>query len=238
MLQQATALSRLSLTGVNVTDTQPTKSGRSKERVIVATEDQAAQAVLELLSKLPSLAELDLVCQSSLDQLGGIGLALGGVLGGMQHLRRISLGRISLQPSILSRFPQLQHLALHEVYILMHGSSNGASQASVLLPAVGKLDKLRHLALSGMQLGGCAHQPQQYTALTASSHLTELSIINDSSAWGPPAIPKEALRHMLPAGKQLSHLRVLQLDPSKGPPMSAKYATACFESAGSSAALH
>lgn len=276
VLWQATALARLALGGLGVTAASRTASPREQLMQIAlkggSTSQKISQAMRKLLSKAPFLTELDLMRQTC---TGKLDLAKGGVLSGMQHLRRISLGRkactlrnlsalptslaalvlegnrkaqhsislqhvshvtaltalqelqltrFSLQPAILTSFPQLQHLSLNYVDILVQDSAGQligrwsgaddyhASQASAsLLAAVGQLQHLQHLELSGVVFDACA-DPQQYAALTASSHLTKLVICSQHD--------EQALQYMLPGGKQLPHLRHLQLDPTTGPFMS------------------
>lgn len=85
-----------------------------------------------------------------------------------------------------------------------------------LLGAVGRLTQLEELDLAEAQLTEI-NKLQLLTALTASSHLTALRILESSADGGPPSapLPPGALLHMLPQGKQLPRLSSLGLEADK-----------------------
>jgi hypothetical protein len=126
------------------------------------------------------------------------------VLSSLQHLTQLRVqgcyGRALLEPDALAGVTQLQHLEL--VYCQIVG--NGAAQ---LLPHVQHMQQLTYLDLGasicsrGLNLPAAA---AVYSALTASSELQHLSINRCTILAG-------AWQHMFPTGRQLLHLRELDI---------------------------
>jgi hypothetical protein len=101
------------------------------------------------------------------------------------------------EAAVLAGRTQLQHLALEQCVV-----QDGAAGVTELLSYLQDLLQLTHLAL------GCSLQaiapPAAYSALTASSKLQHLEFCDC-------ALPADLWQHVLPAGRRLPHLRVLDV---------------------------
>jgi len=110
-------------------------------------------------------------------------------------LRKVSIQRASLDPSILQDCTQLHGLALHWVNIV------GAGGAAALLSLLGRLQQLKSLKFFQPEYDWPA---AAYTSLTASSHLHELAVYIDS-------LPPGVWQCVFPSDRQLPALRDLTL---------------------------
>ena len=132
-------------------------------------------------------------------------------MSGLQRLTRLQLatsdrygtdhGHVSVEPAALSGKTGLQHLELCKGRI-----AYGAAGEGQLLAHVGELQQLAYLSLCDSLIHhaappGSDNSAAAYSALTASSKLQHLNI--------ECCMPAQAWEHMLPAGKQLPHLRTL-----------------------------
>jgi hypothetical protein len=77
-----------------------------------------------------------------------------------------------------------------------------------LLQCIGTLPALQQLTFKNMSLARHKYV-QQLSALTASSELTSLRVMETAGAGAP--LPQEALQYMFPAGKQMPNIRELQV---------------------------
>jgi hypothetical protein len=105
----------------------------------------------------------------------------------------------------LSNLQRLKHLCLTRQ--VLGRSDTGLSK---LLAALQHLTQLQHLKLSNMVLHRVSVQgssSQTFFALTASTQLTALDLVDYDSTPVPPA----AFQHIFPTGRVLPHLRVLIL---------------------------
>lgn len=86
-----------------------------------------------------------------------------------------------------------------------------------LLSAIGQMTQLQHLQLSNVDstLTEEGIQQLQFSPLTSSSHLTLLQL----SVSGGMPLPKFGLQQIMPQGKVLPHLRVLQLEGHRFNPL-------------------
>jgi hypothetical protein len=138
-----------------------------------------------------------------------------------QHarLQELTLIRVGFEVEALQRLSDLQHLSLDDCADIKPNPNDSPCgwQARrrwiAWLLAVGHFTQLRHLRVTDMALP--VHDDdvadiQRVTALTASSQLTSLQVTN--SQFDQPLLPKEALQHMLPPGKQLPHMKQLELE--------------------------
>jgi hypothetical protein len=139
---------------------------------------------------------------------------LGGVPGQAQHaqLQEPQLTGLRFEVEALQQLSDLQHLSLSNCIAATQGPDDWKldwrDRRTAWLLAVGHLTQLRHLQLTDMGLGDVA-ELQHVTALAASSQLSSLQVTTRS--FNPPLLPKQALQHMLPSGKQLPHLKRLEL---------------------------
>jgi hypothetical protein len=118
---------------------------------------------------------------------------------------------------VLEELPQLQSLHLENAELVGHGrvfTDAGAFSHQVqgtdwLLHIIGRLTALQDLVLTDMALD--QHSPiQRLSALTASSELRSLCIVDGGGEDGP--LPPQALEHLFPAGKQMPNFRELYLE--------------------------
>lgn len=129
----------------------------------------------------------------------------------MSNLQELQLEWMRLDPAALHSCTKLQLLDLYIFTIVVDGADDtGAGECwRALLWAVGRLTQLRHLELAQPKNVSRAPDPSCFTALTASSHLTSLEL--QSTMINSGFMPSRALQHMLPPGRQMPHLRQLQL---------------------------
>jgi hypothetical protein len=143
------------------------------------TEDQALSRLWQRLRLLPQLTELNLRVNVNLTA------ADIGPLSRLQHLQRLDLRLKNLQ-------------------------STRTSQPGELLTTLQHLTQLQHLNLHHTDCTlyrVSAQQHQCFSALTASTQLTGLQIVN--LCWIP--VPQPAFQHMFPPGRVLPYLKELQL---------------------------
>lgn len=139
---------------------------------------------------------------------------LGGVPDQHQYarLQELTLTGVRFEVEALQQLSDLQHLSLNNCVAVTQSPDDfrwdWRDRRNAWLLALGHLTQLRHLQLTDMGLGDVA-EVQHVTALAASSQLTALQVTTRN--FSPPALPKMALQHMLPAGKQLPHLKRLEL---------------------------
>jgi hypothetical protein len=141
---------------------------------------------------------------------------------------------VTLEVAALQQLPHLRRLRLNRCRLQTHpkiGDGDSASddedtadyedpggfdgpalnriaRTEALLTALGNMTQLQDLQLDDMRLARLTN-PQYATGLTASSQLTALQV--SDFVYGQPVLPKQSLQHMLPAGKQLPHLKRLKL---------------------------
>lgn len=120
-----------------------------------------------------------------------------------------------MDPSLLCKWPTLRHLHLCELELDLGPGDDSDDSDDInndpalknLLTSLCSLTKLQDLELFNMYLSSDVDL-QHYSALTASPHLTVLRI-TDSTIM---PVPAQALHHVLPAGKRMLPLQVLELD--------------------------
>jgi hypothetical protein len=131
------------------------------------------------------------------------------LLSGLQHLTRLQLGHIKVAPDVVAGRTQLQHLQLEGCSV--PGAAAGQAQ---LLSHLQSLQELTHLDLHGSlqpAFGQLATPPAAaYSALTASSKLQHLNVRFCT-------LPAGTWQHILPAGRQLSHLQTLDISDVRLP---------------------
>jgi hypothetical protein len=130
------------------------------------------------------------------------------MVSGLQRLTRFEIhgtaGTFGVKPDILLSQTQLQHLALR--HLRVDGAGPGVQQ---LLLHLQQMQRLTYLDFRARPLHRfftlqASAPPAAYSALTASSKLQHLDISGCK-------VPAGVWEHMFPAGKQLPHLRVLNV---------------------------
>jgi hypothetical protein len=144
-------------------------------------------------------------------KLAGVNTFTAGALSGLQLLKHLfvegSHGKtVFFEPDALAGKSRLQHLTVMACRIA--GGSAGHMQ---LLAHLQIMQQLTHLDLGSTSLLGPEPSPtaQAYSALTASSQLQHLEISEK--------LPLGVWQHMFPAGRQLPHLKVLDISHVRHP---------------------
>lgn len=128
------------------------------------------------------------------------------------NLLHLQLDNMCLQTGVLQSLPKLHKLALHGVTLASAAAADGFQQSDAervqdLLAAIGQLTRLRHLDLAMTdddQHLSEVPEVSSFAALTASSHLTALRVTTEATHWRHRRLlPRQAVLHMLPEGKQL-----------------------------------
>lgn len=133
---------------------------------------------------------------------------------GLPGLLHLKLGSCTVPPTLLASVTQLQQLSLQECDLLPKDMYSGFMTPGTvaLLEALTKLTSLRDLRLRDQLLDtrGTIISPQHFSALTASSQLTGLTLV---PRWGSGCMPLPcgAVQHMLPPGRQLQSLQHLTI---------------------------
>jgi hypothetical protein len=110
-------------------------------------------------------------------------------------------GGVEVEPEALAGKTQLQHLDLDLNYTVL----GAAAEVAQLLSHIQQLQELTHLRLPHLRADGEGAPPAAaYSALTASSKLQHLDITDCRVAAG-------IWEHLFPAGRQLPHLRSLNI---------------------------
>lgn len=115
----------------------------------------------------------------------------------------------ALQPALLGSVAQLRHLQLIGCSLLpspidVEYQTQGTA---ALLDVLTQLTALQHLGLELRKMDIVSIPPQRFSALTASSHLTQLCIATEEVR----PLPLHAVQHMIPAGRQMPLLQVLSI---------------------------
>jgi hypothetical protein len=139
--------------------------------------------------------------------LAGVHTFNAGALSGLQLLKHLFVegvppgGTTVFEPDALAGKTQLQHLVVLACRIA--GGSAGHMQ---LLAHLQIMQQLTHLDMGRTSLLGPEPSPtaQAYSALTDSSQLQYLQLSEE--------LPPGVWQHMFPAGRQLPHLRVLNVN--------------------------
>jgi hypothetical protein len=112
-----------------------------------------------------------------------------------------------IPPTALASMTQLQRLDLAQCLVSPAGLSNDAAAdsagAATLLDLVPKLQHLQQLQLTVPRLCNVSTPFTAFSALTASSRLTELAM----AAEGKPPLPADAVQRMFAPGKKLLQLK-------------------------------
>ena len=132
-------------------------------------------------------------------------------LAGMAHLTRLQVKQCRVEPAALAGKTQLQHLGLDRCSI-----PGGAAGVAALLSYLPPLQQLTHLSLpASLKWSADVEEgppAAAYSALTASSKLQLLNLavcmLPVSAGVLPPA---GVWQHILPTGRQLPHLQVLDI---------------------------
>lgn len=130
-------------------------------------------------------------------------------------LLHLSLDSCAVPSVVLGSIPQLQKLTMEDCLLLTgnHDDDFGdfdAAGTETLLDVLPKPTALQalELKLDSLDTSGDV-APQRFSALTASSCLTELVI----SPPGCASLPRGAAQHMFPAGRQMPLLQHLSISP-------------------------
>jgi hypothetical protein len=153
---------------------------------------QVASA-LQPLEALTALVDLRLSCQ-------GRNLVAANMLSGTPHLTRLELRSCRVEPGVLAGKTRLQHLEIYS------GSIRGAARVAQLLSHLQSLQQLTHLSLTD-SVTDVEDKPTAaaaYSALTASSKLQHLDV-------SMCQLPAGVWQHIFPAGRQLPHLRQVDI---------------------------
>jgi hypothetical protein len=142
-------------------------------------------------------------------------------------LLRLDLKNLRVSFDMLATFSQLQMLRLGSCTLLPRTSHTNTPTAGTALEALRELTCLQHLELDGVYFARIA--PQQFSAVTASSQLTQLVVKCD----GGVCLPKSAVQHMFAPHRQMQALQQLNIST-----MDCKYNVAedcCIEAPACSA---
>lgn len=131
----------------------------------------------------------------------------------LSSLQWLQLFDCSLLPAVLGSMTKLVHLRMRQAILspaVVVGHGNSAAGVSALLSALQNLTQLQHLELEQTVLDTAGVLPQQFSALTASTQLTFLSLFEDSDR----PLAQGSGQHVFAAGRRLPHLRTLKFDTS------------------------
>jgi hypothetical protein len=124
----------------------------------------------------------------------------------LSTLQQLELYDLAVPDRLLAGLPGLQHLVLEHVSV--HGTIAAADDtAGAFLGALAQLTQLRHLEVAACNLYPAVRRApgSHLTALSASSQLTALHL------RAVDGFPHNLLQYILPEGRQLQHLRSLQV---------------------------
>jgi hypothetical protein len=162
----------------------------------------------DCLGKLPSsITQLHVAAAQGAFRAPGITLASQ-----LQHMTAVvdlELAAFSVPPLALAPLQQLLRLSLVACRLLPSKDAG----PSALLELVASPTALQSLQLDVNELSTVQLPPQRFSALTASSNLTELCVCPALAA----PVPLGAAEHMFPAGKQLSQLQGVSLSTNAFP---------------------
>ena len=163
--------------------------------------DRVANAV-QPLQALNGLVDLRLagMCRR-LDESDSPLIVTASILSSMPLLTRLDLDKCDLEDGIMAGKTRLQHLSL-----VRCDSSDGAAGVSELFSHLHHLQQLTTLCLaqSFWVVEEGSPPAAAYSALTASSKLVELILTEIK-------LPEGAWEHVFPAGKQVPHLKTLDV---------------------------
>jgi hypothetical protein len=160
---------------------------------------QGANA-LQPLEALTGLVDLRLSCQGRM-------LVAADMLSGTHHLTRLELRSCSVEPAVMAGKTRLQHLEI------VSGHIRGASGVAQLLSHLQPLQQLTQLYLTN-SVTGIEDNPAAaaaYSALTTSSKLQHMDV-------SMCQLPAGVWQHIFPPGRQLPHLRQLDISHVRQPP--------------------
>jgi hypothetical protein len=160
------------------------------------------QPALQPLQALTLLQDLR-ICTNS-------GNITASMLSGTHHLTRLQVSgypeislQLSVEPQVLASKTQLRHLQLAGCMV-----SGGVAGAVQLLSHLQPLQQLTHLDLAhisrALQEGAPPQEAAAFSAVTASSKLQHLDLHKGR-------LPPGVWQHMFPTGRQLPHLRCLDM---------------------------
>jgi hypothetical protein len=177
---------------------------------LLLNDDENQSADLQHLSALTGLVELDLYLVNPYT-------VTASMLGGTLRLTRLQLSGLNdfcLEPAALAGKTLLQHLKLSGRVQLGGDWRTGATGAAQLLSQPHRLEQLQQLTClvlwSSQKASGPLPAAAAYSALTASSCLQRLDISGS-------CLPEGVWQHIFPAGRQLLHMRVLDISNVRHP---------------------
>jgi hypothetical protein len=131
-------------------------------------------------------------------------------LSGLLHL---DLRSCAVPPTLLASVPQLQELLLEDCRFLSEDPLEDYRAAGTMsfLDVLTELTCLQNLTLYQQRLDTDVIAPQHYSALTASSKLTRLYILQPDEK----PLPRGAVQHMFPPGRQMQSLWHITISPGR-----------------------
>jgi hypothetical protein len=212
LLQQLPRLSFLEIPGFPLTDAAMQQMGKMQDLQDVHML-HGSRILIAVLSLLPSsVAKLQL--QGGIFSDAAATPNLPPQLQQLTALLHLQLCNCEFPPGVLGSVMQLQHLRLAHCNLLPAAVLDEldeleAEGTAALLNVLPRLARLQHLELELQQLGTVSIAPERFSALTASTHLTNLVV---HPAHVTP-LPLNAVKHMFPAGRHMPLLHTLHISP-------------------------
>lgn len=211
-------LQRLELTGMPISDAAVQQLGAMQRLQQVALTHVPQLPVCDLAQLPSSITQLQLRDSRHNPPFSG-SPSLPAQLPNLAGLLQLSLRDCAVLPAVLGSLTRLQKLHLDrctpmQLAATPIGGMFPMLSMEALLGALGKLTGLQELALhvDRLSFDGFSASLPRFSALTASSHLTRLTISPDDVS----PLPRGAVQSMFPAGRQLPSLRHLDISPRIG----------------------
>lgn len=207
LLQQLPLLSVLNLPNIPFTDAAVQQAAAMQGLQQIAIQHVQEVPVCDIRHLPSSITELELHGNMFHDESP----SLPPELQQLSKLLRLRLTWCAVPPAVLGSVPQLRMLRLQDCTLLPNRVRDTIQTegTAALLEALPKLTCLEDLQLDLQGLDSISIGPQHFSALTASSHLTQLRLVPEKRM----PVPNGAVQHMFPAGRQMPVLQELRISP-------------------------
>jgi hypothetical protein len=207
-LQRMPHLSVLELPGFPFTDAAVQQTAVLHELQDISLTQAACVPAFDLQQLPSSITRLQLCDDSPYDSPG-----LPRDLLQLSGLLHLDLRSCTVPATLLASVTQLQELLLEDCRLLPEDrlDDSGAGGTIAFLDVLTQLTCLQNLTLYQQPLETDIVAPQHFSALTASSQLSRLYVLQPDEM----PLPRGAVQHMFPPGRQMPFLQHITISPGR-----------------------